>query len=539
MNLSTVMLWVWVAGLLPSPEVTSATFSSSDYENTLVEDPLQPVWDRLDNLSGEIVTAFEGKMQKYVSEMKRDMENKFSSLMSQLNVRTSAIDSNIMNTLSNVLNKVAQVNTYLSSWIENFYTVHMRADADEAVQKLELHVDVKVSALENKLIEHINTVLGSLTGVAPAASSRNVTVASEESAVSVTTASAMETRIVSRITGQLTSLESSVAEQLTTLSGTLASKSDDALATFNAHFRKINELLTGTDEDVDHTSTCSTLVDKISELMAAGSPQGSCSNVDSESVSQLTAALGQMRDSRVFLPRDCSDQHWQHPEAPSGIYQTYPTMDPKAPVTVWCDMGEEGGAKEDGGWTVILRRRNTTWGLTSFNRTWSEYRAGFGMPGEGEWWYGLSSLHALTYRQPYEVHFLMHDIERGLFQALYSTFRVEDEAKNYRLIVDGYSGNVSVDALSSMHHGSPFTTPDRDNDEWDEGNCAVSNSGGWWFNACHYATLTAPFPTSSQRSAKTIRWVTDDEDGWLVLDDVTVQIRPANYGQRFQAHAVD
>lgn len=40
---------------------------------------------------------------------------------------------------------------------------------------------------------------------------------------------------------------------------------------------------------------------------------------------------------------------------------------PQAPVYSYCDMGESG-AKETGGWTVILRRRNSTFGLVNFNR---------------------------------------------------------------------------------------------------------------------------------------------------------------------------
>ncbi|XP_045138691.1 fibrinogen-like protein 1 [Portunus trituberculatus] len=195
-------------------------------------------------------------------------------------------------------------------------------------------------------------------------------------------------------------------------------------------------------------------------------------------------------------------------------------------------MGQPG-AKDTGGWTVILRRRNTTDGLVDFNRTWSEYRTGFGDPGEGEWWFGLSHLHALTYRQPYEVDLLLRDIEKGTFHAQYSSFRVEDEAHNYKLILAGFSGNLTHDALTSKHHGSPFSTWDKDNDSWGSGNCGKSNGGGWWFNNCHFTTLTAPFPTSADRNARTIRWLEDD---WLVLDDVTLKIRPFNYAERFNVH---
>ncbi|CAL4059116.1 unnamed protein product, partial [Meganyctiphanes norvegica] len=236
--------------------------------------------------------------------------------------------------------------------------------------------------------------------------------------------------------------------------------------------------------------------------------------------SQLNSSLEDLREQPSFLPRDCSDHHWHQPHAPSGVYQIYPTLDPKMPVTVMCDM------EKSSGWTEVLRRHNSSWGLTSFNRTWREYSQGFGLPGQGEHWMGLRWLHALTYRQPYEAEIIMHDIEQGTFLATYNTFRIDDEARLYRLVVGGFSGNVTTDSLGITHHNEPFSTPDHDNDDLPE-NCAQNNQGGWWFASCHRTTLTAPFPTSDDRDAKTIRWMKDNK--WLVLDDVIFRIRPAAY----------
>lgn len=54
------------------------------------------------------------------------------------------------------------------------------------------------------------------------------------------------------------------------------------------------------------------------------------------------------------------------------------------------------------------------------------------------------------------------------------------------MIDTGYSGNDL--------NGASFSTVDRENDRWNSGNCAVSNKGGWWFNACHDAFLNGPWP---------------------------------------------
>lgn len=55
------------------------------------------------------------------------------------------------------------------------------------------------------------------------------------------------------------------------------------------------------------------------------------------------------------------------------------------PVKVWCDMETDGG-----GWTVFMKRQRQTEQL-DFNRTWDDYRAGFGNPDEEYWLGGCST----------------------------------------------------------------------------------------------------------------------------------------------------
>ncbi|KAK8747881.1 hypothetical protein OTU49_016207 [Cherax quadricarinatus] len=495
------VLWLLVA--------VSASSSSADYEYTPVEDPLQSVWDRLDNLSQEIFKVFQEKLENQFQQLQREMNEKLESVKSKVEVKTSAINNNIMNNLGHVDNKMAEINRTITSWMQNYYDGHVRNDLDEARRKIEEHVDVKISALENKFVGNINILMNLLAGNASRSSG---SLLPSDATVPAGSSALVEQRISNTVTTAVTSLESNLRDQLTHISNVVTS-SHSIVDTINTHVSKINDKLSSGDGET-------------------GTGTHSCLN-DSIAI-ELISTLEKARETPGFLPRDCSDHHWQQPEAPTGVFQIYPTMDSKAPISAFCEMGDEN-AKETGGWTVILRRRNTTFGLTNFNRTWAEYRQGFGIPGEGEWWFGLGALHALTYRQPYEVRFLMHDIERGYFHASYSNFRVEDETRNYRLIVNGFTGNVSQDALSTKHHGSPFSTFDRDNDQLSSVNCAVSNSGGWWFNSCYYTTLTAPFPTSANRDAKTIRWL-NDNNLWLVLDDVVLMARPAGYSARFNAH---
>ncbi|CAC5396411.1 unnamed protein product [Mytilus coruscus] len=75
----------------------------------------------------------------------------------------------------------------------------------------------------------------------------------------------------------------------------------------------------------------------------------------------------------------------------------------------------------------------------------------------------------------------------------YSNFRVEDEQSKYKLKVSGYSGTAGeslVNVLSARKaNEQKFSTYDQDNDGISDYNCAMENKGGWWYNACFYASL--------------------------------------------------
>lgn len=444
------------------------------YVSTDLDDPLQPVWDSLDRLPSEVSDAAIRAIGTQFRLLNTQLSNKLEPLtrdMANVKRTVNRLEQSTQSVPGNTNNETYQLLLHLQNTV-----------LDNLVTKLEVHINTQVEALETKLKAHIDAKLS------PAVD-----------------AGAEGTGVETRGNG----VDAYIAQTL--------SANAMVLEDISIHVLKIYEKIGGSSENGDF---CSTLEEKVTELM------------DRSAGTSNECPVENQRSAPLALQRDCSDVHWAQPEAPSGVYETFPTFDHKAPVNCYCDMGQPG-AKDTGGWTVILRRRNTTHGLVNFNRTWNEYRTGFGDPGEGEWWFGLSSLHALTYRQPYEVDLLLHDIERGTFHAKYTTFRVEDEAHTYKLILGGFSGNLTHDALTEKHHGSPFSTWDKDNDAWRTGNCGLSNGGGWWFDNCHFTTLTAPFPTSTDRNARTIRWLEDD---WLVLDDVTLKIRPSSYAERFNVH---
>lgn len=146
-----------------------------------------------------------------------------------------------------------------------------------------------------------------------------------------------------------------------------------------------------------------------------------------------------------------------------------------------------------GGWLLAQQRES---GELSFNRTWAEYRKGFGSvdaKGRGEFWLGNQNLHLLTTDSETMLKVELEDWEGGVATAEY-TVRVESEEQGYRLRVSGYTGDAG-DALlpprsgaAPSHHGMKFSTYDRDQDGWEE-NCAQAYGGGWWYDACQSANL--------------------------------------------------
>ena len=81
--------------------------------------------------------------------------------------------------------------------------------------------------------------------------------------------------------------------------------------------------------------------------------------------------------------------------------------------------------------------------------------------------------------------------ESAWFWAEYTTFVVGNEASNYVVMIDGYSGD-SGNILAEIN-GTQFTTYDRDNDRNDY-NCALNIYGGFWHDGdCVQCAITASY----------------------------------------------
>ena len=149
----------------------------------------------------------------------------------------------------------------------------------------------------------------------------------------------------------------------------------------------------------------------------------------------------------------------------------------------YCDM--KTGV---GGWTVIQRRQD---GSVNFYRKWAAYKAGFG-PLTGEFWWGLEKIHLMTSSGAHELRIDMVTRNGKRIAATYSSFRVDNEKKKYKLHISGFKGRGTKDWLA-YHNGKYFSTLDRDNDRYSRGSCARANKGAWWYGGCHYSNLNGQY----------------------------------------------
>ena len=139
---------------------------------------------------------------------------------------------------------------------------------------------------------------------------------------------------------------------------------------------------------------------------------------------------------------------------------------------VYCDMETDGG-----GWTVFQRHQSDA---VNFNRSWADYKNGFG-PLDGDFWWGNEKLaQALNDGRQYELRIDLFDWHGEHRYAKYSHFHVTTEFDNFTLSIDVYTGDAGGDSFDH-HNGEQFSTFDRDNERF-RGNCAKWKGGGFWFH---------------------------------------------------------
>lgn len=189
---------------------------------------------------------------------------------------------------------------------------------------------------------------------------------------------------------------------------------------------------------------------------------------------------------------DCAEAYQNHLKGETnGLFQIRPSGEASTKVVVvYCH--QEGLL---GGWLLVQQRESAE---VSFNRSWAEYRDGFGSVdanGRGDFWLGNQNLHLLTSQGETMLKVELEDWEGQVASAEYIV-RVGSEEEGYSLHASQYvgdAGDALVMAESAQRdvlsaNGMRFSTFDKDQDR-SEQRCAVLYGGGWWYNDCQAANL--------------------------------------------------
>ncbi|CAF2059405.1 unnamed protein product [Rotaria magnacalcarata] len=151
-------------------------------------------------------------------------------------------------------------------------------------------------------------------------------------------------------------------------------------------------------------------------------------------------------------------------------------------------------------WLVIQNRQTS---FVDFNRTWIEYRRGFGNAlNQTDFWIGNENLHWLTNSYSCRLKIELTDWYNETRRAIYEIFHIANQKDGYRIQISGYHGDMEgtkkLDSFSRWHYNARFSTHDH---YATSTNCPKSHGGGgWWYHSgieCAHTQLNGRFATHS------------------------------------------
>jgi len=181
--------------------------------------------------------------------------------------------------------------------------------------------------------------------------------------------------------------------------------------------------------------------------------------------------------------RDCAD--WQkYGHRKDGVYEIGNVNGDINRISLFCDMTTDGG-----GWMVFQRRLD---GSLLFNRSWEEYKNGFGDTA-GEYWLGNEILHQLTRGVRMKIYIEAETFSGERGNSSFEGFWIEDEGNNYKLHSGTLTENDMIFKVDwPAHDGREFSTANRGPQD----GCASKYASGWWFHLCFHVNMNGIYPAT-------------------------------------------
>ncbi|XP_058959423.2 angiopoietin-related protein 7-like [Pocillopora verrucosa] len=237
-------------------------------------------------------------------------------------------------------------------------------------------------------------------------------------------------------------------------------------------------------------------------------------------LTQLQFEVKILTENRTLVrSRNCAELY-KSGRRISGVY----TIDPdgSGAFNVYCDQ-----TTANGGWTVIQKRMD---GSVDFNRTWNEYKHGFGNL-VGEFWLGLDKINRLTRNKTKNKLRVDLGVTTGkTVHPEYDWFGIGNETAKYQL----YIGNITNATVSSdslgPHRNLVFGTWDRDPVD-----CAERGGRGWWYGngikCTDLSNLNGIYPRCGRNTSAEIHWAELDQTSakGSAPSSTEMKIRPVDF----------
>ena len=131
---------------------------------------------------------------------------------------------------------------------------------------------------------------------------------------------------------------------------------------------------------------------------------------------------------------------------------------------------------------------------------------------------GLEEIHQLTTTHDVSLYVNIKTYLGEPFTVKFETFSVGNATTNYEINFSGYSqssARLRRDLFPIGFTGTKFTTKDRDNDDFDDGNCASDeHRGGWWYGNCGRNNLNGNYEGDVTPTATgiVVRFIDTEDD---------------------------